>query len=103
LAYIQTVLAFAAFEDYETSQINIKAAYLNGELTKDKVIHMKQAPGYEEHGAEGKVLVYRLKKSLYGLKQAVRWWYHKLVEIMIKLGFERCERDRGFSSGDVKR
>jgi len=94
LASIQTVLAFAASEDYETGQIDIKAAYLNGELTKDEVIHMKQAPGYEEHGGEGKVLVYRLKKSLYGLKQAGRWWYQKLVEIMMKLGFERCEGDQ---------
>ena len=35
LASIQTVLAFAAAEDYKTGQIDIKAAYLNGELTSD--------------------------------------------------------------------
>jgi len=50
LASIQTVLAFTASEDYEMGQIDIKAVYLNGELTKDKVIHMKQAPGYEDNG-----------------------------------------------------
>ena len=94
LASIQIVLAFAASEDYKTGQIDIKAAYLNGELTKDEVIHMKQAPGYEDNGTGGKMLVYRLKKSLYGLKQAGRRWYQKLVEIMMKLGFERCEGDQ---------
>ena len=72
LASIRTVLAFAAAEDYETGQIDIKAAYLNGELTKDEKIYMKQAPGYEEPGESGKVAVYKLKKSLYGLKQAGR-------------------------------
>jgi hypothetical protein len=38
--------------------------------------------------------VYRLRKSLYGLKQAGRRWYQKLVDIMTKLGFERCEGDQ---------
>jgi hypothetical protein len=55
---IRTVLAFAAAEDYETGQIDIKSAYLNGELTDDEVIFMKQAPGYEVEGGDKKVLVY---------------------------------------------
>jgi hypothetical protein len=33
LASIHTILAFAAAEDYEMGKIDIKAAYLNGELT----------------------------------------------------------------------
>ena len=94
LASIRTVLAFAAAEDYETGQIDIKGAYLNGELTEDEVIFMKQAPGYMEVANDGKVKVLRLKKTLYGLKQAGRRWYQKLVEIMTKLGFSRCEGDQ---------
>jgi hypothetical protein len=94
LASICTVLAFAAAEDYETGQIDIKATYLNGELTKDEVIFMKQAPGYEEKSEVGKVKVLRLWKSLYRLKQAGRRWYQKLVEIMTKLGFSRCKGDQ---------
>ena len=38
--------------------------------------------------------MYRLKKSLYGLKQAGRRWYQLLVEIMMALGFSRCEVDQ---------
>ena len=94
LASIRTVLAFAAAEGYETGQIDIKGAYLNGELTKDEVIFMKQAPGYEEVSKDGTLKVLRLWKTLYGLKQAGRRWYHKLVEIMSKLGFSRCEGDQ---------
>src|ERR1700678_2002459 len=95
LASIRTVLAFAAAEDYETGQIDIKGAYLNGKLTEDEVIYMKQPPGYEERGgAGGKVKVLRLVKTLYGLKQAGRRWYQMLVWIMTKLGFFRCGGDQ---------
>src|ERR1700678_1194625 len=94
LASIRAVLAFAAAEDYETGQIDIKGAYLNGELTNDDVIFMRQPPGYEEVGADGRKRVMRLRKTLYGLKQAGRRWYHKLVEIMSKLGFSRCGGDQ---------
>ena len=94
LASIRTVLAFAAAEDYETGQIDIKGAYLNGKLTEDEVIFMKQAPGYEETAEDGRVKVLRLWKTLYGLKQAGRRWYQLLVMIMSKLGFLRCEGDQ---------
>jgi hypothetical protein len=94
LASIRTVLAFAATEDYETGQIDIKGAYLNGELTSNEVIHMKQPPGYVIPGRDGGVLVCRLNKTLYGLKQSGRRWYQKLVEIMTKLGFKRSDVDQ---------
>ncbi len=57
LALIRTILAFAASENYETGQIDIKGAYLNGEFTKDEVIYMKQLPGYSVSAENGKVLV----------------------------------------------
>ena len=85
------VLAFVASENYKTGQIDIKAAYLNGELTNDKRIYMKQLPGYQEE-LKGKVL--RLLKSLYGLEQAGRRWYQNLVDIMTKMGFLRCVGDQ---------
>jgi hypothetical protein len=94
LASIRTVLAFAAAENYETGQIDIKGAYLNGELTKDEVIYMKQPPGYSVSDPNGTSLVCHLQKTLYGLKQSGRRWYQKLVEIMEKLGFKRCEVDQ---------
>ena len=78
-------------KDYETGQIDIKATYLNGELTKEEVIFMKQAVGYKENSEDGRLKVCRLWKLLYGLKQARRRWYQKLVEIMTKLEFSRCK------------
>ncbi len=89
LASIRTVLAFAAAENLETGQIDIKGAYLNGELTADETVYMRQPPGYQNG-----TTVCLLRKTLYGLKQSGRRWYQKLVDIMTELKFARCEVDQ---------
>jgi hypothetical protein len=66
LALIQTVLAMAAADDLELHQINIKGAYLNGELTSKENIFMQQPPGYHTPKSTGKV--FHLQNTLYGLK-----------------------------------
>ena len=55
LVLIQTVLAMAAAEDMKLHQINIKGAYLNGELTECEMIYMSQPPGYHAPNSTGKV------------------------------------------------
>jgi hypothetical protein len=93
LASIRTVLALAASKDMEIHQIDIKGAYLNGELTDQETIYMAQPPGYHAQNSTGKVC--RLRKTLYGLKQSGRRWYQKLVEIMtVHLAFSRCDVDQ---------
>jgi hypothetical protein len=93
LSSIRTVLAIAARDDMELHQIDIKGAYLNGELTDDEIIYMRQPPGYASRDHPDHVC--RLLKTLYGLKQAGRRWYQKLVHILVtELGFTRCEVDQ---------
>jgi hypothetical protein len=91
LASIRSVLAIAADLDMELHQIDIKGAYLNGQLTSQERIYMRQPPGYAEPGTPP--LVCRLRKTLYGLKQSGRRWYQRLCQIMTALGFERCDVD----------
>ena len=64
-------------------QMDVQTAYLNGDL--DEEIFMQQPPGYEVRGQED--LVCRLRKSLYGLKQAGRCWNKKLVSFLKERGF----------------
>ena len=93
LSSIRAVLAIAAAEDYEIHQLDIKGAYLNGVLTADETIFMKQPPGYSSPNSSGKVCL--LQKTLYGLKQSGRRWYQRLVEIMVgELGFKRSDVDQ---------
>ncbi len=91
LALIRAILALAAAQDMEIHQIDIKGAYLNGKLTSEEKIFMRQPPGY----AADPRLVCRLQKTLYGLKQSGRRWYQHLVEILVDdMGFKRCEVDQ---------
>jgi len=55
LASIRMVLTLAAAKDMEIHQIDIKGAYLNGELTDQETIYMAQPPGYHAHNSTGKV------------------------------------------------
>lgn len=79
---VRTFLAKAAAEDLEIHQIDIKTAFLHGDLEEE--IWMEQPPGFEE-GPPGTAC--KLKKSLYGLKQAPRAWYMKLTSELETLGF----------------
>lgn len=58
--------------------LDVKTAFLHGELSED--IYMKQLEGFIQEGREN--LVCKLKKSIYGLKQASRQWYLKFDEVV---------------------
>ena len=59
------LLSLVANLDWELRQLDIKNAFLNGDLEEE--IFMRIPPGFEEKGK-----VCRLIKSLYGLKQFPR-------------------------------
>ncbi|KAL9273856.1 Retrovirus-related Pol polyprotein from transposon TNT 1-94-like protein, partial [Drosera capensis] len=67
---IRTVLGLVAGLDLELEQLDVKTAFLHGDLEEE--IYMVQPEGFEVKGKEHKVC--RLRKSLYGLKQAPRQW-----------------------------
>ena len=72
---LRALLAIAAARDLEVHQMDVRTAFLNGELEED--IYMEQPQGFIAPGSEAK-LVYKLHRSLYGLKQAGRAWYKKI-------------------------
>ncbi len=72
---LRVVLSFVAAQDLEMRQLDIKTAFLYGDLSEE--IYMKQPKGYVKSGDED--LVCRLHKCLYGLKQASRVWNHHLT------------------------
>jgi hypothetical protein len=78
---LRALLALAAVEDLEIHQLDIKTAFLNGELEED--VWIQQPPGYETRDGTA----CHLHKSLYGLKQAPRAWHTKLKETLETLSF----------------
>lgn len=83
---VRLLLALAAQSEWEVHHLDVKSAFLNGEL-KEKV-YVTQPRGFEKEGEEHKV--YKLSKALYGLRQAPRAWYERLSKYLIKLGFTKC-------------
>jgi transposase InsO family protein len=87
---IRTILAIAALEDLELRSVDISHAYLNGTLEEE--IYMQQPEGFEVGGPDH---VCRLRKSLYGLKQAGRVWNKTLHSVLTSMGFNRVQSDHG--------
>ncbi|GAA97486.1 hypothetical protein E5Q_04164 [Mixia osmundae IAM 14324] len=89
LPAVRTVLALAASRDYELIQADITSAFLNSPLEED--IYIKQQADYTVPGQE--TLVCKLKKAIYGLKQAGLAWVNTLSERLIAFGLDQTEAD----------
>ena len=87
---IRMLIAIAAIHNFEIHQMDVKTAFLNGEL--DEEIYMEQPEGFNVLGQTKKVC--RLVKSLYGLKQAPKQWHEKFDSLMMSNGFKINECDR---------
>lgn len=84
---IRMIIALAAQQNWSIYQLDVKSAFLHGELSE--VVYVEQPQGFEVKGEEEKV--YKLKKALYGLKQAPRAWYSRIENYFVKEGFEKCD------------
>lgn len=89
VARIESVrlLALAAQEGWTVHHMDVKSAFLNGELQEE--VYVAQPPGFVVAGQEHKVL--RLDKALYGLRQAPRAWNAKLDQTLSTLGFKHSD------------
>ncbi|GJU13209.1 retrotransposon protein, putative, ty1-copia subclass [Tanacetum coccineum] len=87
---IRMVLAIVALRNLEVHQMDVKMAFLNGDLEEE--IYMNQPEGFIDPGQESKVC--RLVKSLYGLKQAPKQWHQKFDHTMLESGFKINECDK---------
>jgi hypothetical protein len=88
---VRLLLALSALEDWEIQALDVKTAFLYGEL--DEELYMEQPEGFIIKGQETKV--YRLKKALYGLKQASLAWNKQADKSLKTIGFKRCLSDTG--------
>ena len=76
---IRVVLALVAHMDLELEQMDVKTAFLHGNL--EEKIFLEQPKGYRQPGTEN--LICKLKKSLYRLKQSPRQWNKRFDSYMI--------------------
>ena len=81
-SYFRSMLALSTHIGWKIHQMDVKTAFLNGEIEEE--VYIEQPEGFETFDHESHVC--RLKRALYGLKQEPRAWY-------TKLGFTKTEAD----------
>ena len=86
---IRLILAIVNSLDLELHQMDVKTAFLNGDL--DEEIYMQQPLGFIKKGNENKVC--KLKRSIYWLKQSSRQWYLRFHKAVTSYNFQMIEED----------
>jgi hypothetical protein len=86
---VRLLLALAAQEGWRVHHMGVKSAFLNGDLKEEVYVH--QPPGFAIPGKEGKAL--RLRKALYGLRQAPRAWNAKLDSTLKGMCFKQSPHE----------
>ncbi|CAG9104628.1 unnamed protein product [Plutella xylostella] len=82
---IRTLLALAVNLNMHVDHMDVKTAFLNGDLAE--TVFMEQPDGYKVEGKEE--YVFKLNKAIYGLKQASKSWYDKIDNALLNLQFRR--------------
>ncbi|KAI3736523.1 hypothetical protein L2E82_26344 [Cichorium intybus] len=99
LVTVRTLLAIAAKKDWIIHQLDVNNAFLHGDLHEE--VYMKIPEGFAK---EGDSRVCRLKKSLYGLRQASCNWYQKFTTTLTRLNFKQTHADASlfiYKQGDT--
>lgn len=87
LPTVRVLLALATFHQLEVHQMDVKGAFLNGDIDDEVYV-------YPPEGLDiGKDKVLKLNKSLYGLKRAPRCWNDKFNSFMLQNNFCRSISD----------
>ena len=83
LKSVRVLLAIAAFFDYEIWQMDVKTAFLNGDIEEE--LYMVQPKGFVDPQKADKVC--KLQRAIYGLKQASRSWNRRFDKVIKDFGF----------------
>nr|GEU42921.1 hypothetical protein [Tanacetum cinerariifolium] len=82
---VRLFIAYVAHKSFTVYQMDVKITFLYGPLKEE--VFVNQPDGFVDSYHPDKV--YRLKKALYGIKQAPRAWYDELSNFLVSKGFSK--------------
>ena len=85
LQTLRMLLVVAVAKGYTLSSADVRQAFLQGTIKED--LYMRMPPSLPRLDEKGNRLIVKLKRSLYGLKQAARIWNEVLVKFLTTWGF----------------
>ena len=87
------VLAIACEHGWPVWQLDVQVAFLQAKI-EGRDVYVKTAPGQETKDPKtGEPMIYKLKRSLYGLAQSPVLWYDTINKVMLTLGFMPTQSD----------
>ena len=86
---IRVILSIAVSYGWDLRQLDVNNAFLQGTLTDD--VYMQQPPGFQHSQYPNHVC--KLRKAIYGLRQAPRAWYNELRHFLLLQGFMNSKSD----------
>eukprot|EP00873_Tetraselmis_striata_P029043 jgi/Tetstr1/449307/TSEL_003822.t1 len=98
---LRVIFSIAAHHRLHIEQTDVDCAFLYADLSEE--IYMEQPRGFEQYGPNGEKLVCRLRKAVYGLKQAPHNWHKLLNDYMTSQHCRQLRTDPGayvFRSSD---
>ncbi|KAA0048527.1 transportin-3 isoform X1 [Cucumis melo var. makuwa] len=90
---VRVLLSVAVNKDWPLYQLDVKNAFLNGDLVEE--VYMSPPPGFEAQFGQQ---VYKLQKSLYGLKQSPRAWFDRFTTFVKSQGYSQGHSDHTLST-----
>ena len=86
---IRAIMALASMMKWDLHQMDVKTAFLNGEIEEE--VYIEQPQGFEIKDRQNHLCM--LKKALYGLKQDPRAWYGRIDSFLMSLDFTKSKVD----------
>ena len=86
---VRTLISCAANFGWPLHQLDVKNAFLHGDLQEE--VYMKIPSGFGNEQTLGKVC--KLKKSLYGLKQSQQAWFDRFIQAVCDMRYSQCNGD----------
>lgn len=83
-----SLLKIVATQNWEVHQMDVHNAFLHGDLHEEVYIKLPQGVNNSDPNK-----VFKLHKSLYGLKQDRHFWFEKLTKALLKAGFVQSLSD----------